>query len=161
MIEVNLPVFIVQIITFFIALWLVGGSMIKALANTIRKRDEFIRDSIDKIEKDKADMEKMKTDYEAKVRESHEKAAAAVTKAVADGEKIKDQIIADARKEGAKLVEEAKKDIEAEKLKAIESVKDTIVDISIMTAEKVLRKKIGQKEHVAIVDDYLKDIGKN
>lgn len=161
MVQVDLPVIIVQAITFLIGMWFVWNSMIKALIRTIKERDTYIKTSLDKVEKDKSDIEAMKVDYEKKVQEMHVHSTATLNKAVADGEKIKESIVNEAKAEGLKLVVEAKKEIEIEKMKAIEAVKDTIVEISMMAAEKAIKKKITKKDQVSMVNDYLKDIGKS
>jgi F-type H+-transporting ATPase subunit b len=161
MVEINLPVFLVQLITFLIAMPLVWNLFIKALAETMKKRDDFIRNSIDKIEKDKADIESMKGDYEKKIAAMEANTKDALVKAVSDGEKIKSGLVAEARTEGQKLIAAAKVEIENEKTKAIEAVKDAIVDISIMAAEKAIKKKMTKKDQLAIVTKSMKDIEKS
>ena len=161
MVEINWPVFLVQLITFLIAMPLVWNLFIKALADTMKKRDDFIRNSIDKIEKDKAEIESMKGDYEKKISAMEAGTRDALAKAVADGEKIKSGLVDEARTEGQKLIATAKVEIENEKKKAIEAVKDAIVDISIMAAEKAIRKKMTKKDQLAIVTKSMKDIEKS
>ncbi len=161
MVEINLPVFLVQIITFLIAMPIIWNLFIKALTGTMKKRDDFIRESIDKIEKDKAEIESMKADYESKLSAMEVSAKEALAKAAAEGEKIKAGLIAEARNEGAKLIAAAKAEIENEKKKAIEEVKDTIVDISIMAAEKAIRKKVSKKDQLTVVSKYMKEIEKS
>jgi F-type H+-transporting ATPase subunit b len=161
MVEVNWPVFWVQVITFLIAIPAVWVLYIKALSETMKKRDDFIRNSIDKIEKDKAEIEGMKTDYESRVTAMETNAREALARAVAEGEKIKSGLVDEARVEGQKLIATAKVEIENEKVKAIEAVKDTIVDISIMAAEKAIKKKMTKKDQLAVVSKYMKDIEKS
>ena len=134
---------------------------IRALSDTMKKRDDFIRGSIDKIEKDKAEIEAMKGDYEKKIAVMEAGIKDAMAKAAADGEKIKAGLVDEARSEGQKLIATAKVEIENEKKKAIEAVKDAIVDISIMAAEKAIRKKMTKKDQLAIVTKSMKDIEKS
>jgi F-type H+-transporting ATPase subunit b len=161
MVEVNLPVFVVQILTFLIALPAVWQLYIKALAETMKKRDDFIRESIDKIEKDRAEIEGIKADYAGKITAMETNVKDALAKAVADGEKIKSGLVEEARSEGQKLIANAKVEIENEKKKAIEAVKDTIVDISIMAAERAIKKNMTKKDQLAVVTKTMKDIEKS
>lgn len=158
MVKIDLPVFLLQIITFLIAMPVIWILFIKSLSNTLKKREEYIKESLDKIEKDKQEVETLKNDYEKKIINIQEEAKEALTKAIAEGEKIKTSLIEEARKEGVKLVNEAKVEIENEKKKAIEEVKDTIVDISIMAAEKVIKTKINKKNQISVVAKELKEI---
>lgn len=161
MVEINLPVFLVQLITFLIAMPLVWMLYIRALGDTMKKRDDFIRNSLDKIEKDKAEIEGMKVDYEKRLAAMEANTKEALAKAVAEGEKIKSGLVEEARTEGQKLIAGAKVEIENEKKKAIEAVKDTIVDISIMAAERAIKKKMTKKDQLAVVTKSMKDIEKS
>jgi F-type H+-transporting ATPase subunit b len=103
----------------------------------------------------------MKGDYEKKIAAMEANTKDALAKAVADGEKIKSGLVEEARTEGQKLIATAKVEIENEKKKAIEAVKDTIVDISIMAAERAIKKKMTKKDQLAIVTKSMKDIEKS
>jgi len=161
MVEIKMPIFILQVVTFLIALPVVWMLFIRALQNTLKKRDDFIRESIDKVEKGKAEVESMKNEYEKRLAAMEERAKEAMNSAVNRGEKMKQKMIDEARAEGAKMVADAKQEIENEKKKAIEDVKDTIVDLSMMAAEKMIKKKISKKEQLQVVNKHLKDISKN
>jgi F-type H+-transporting ATPase subunit b len=155
MVDVNVPIVIVQALTFLLGMWFVWNS------KTLKDRESFIASTLDKIEMDKKDIEGIKADYEKKAHEMQAQSAAALNKAIADGEKIRESMAEDAKKEGAKLIVEARAEIEIEKRKAIDEVKDTIVEISMMAAEKAIRKKVTQKDQLSMVDDYIKEIGKS
>lgn len=158
MVKIDLPVFLLQVITFLIAMPVIWVLFIKSLSNTLKKRDEYIKDSLDKIERDKQEIEKLKNDYEKKILNIQEEAKEVLAKAIAEGEKIKSGLIEEAKNEGLKLINNAKIEIENEKKKAIEDVKNVIVDISIMAAEKVIKTKINKKNQINIVSEKLKEI---
>jgi F-type H+-transporting ATPase subunit b len=161
MVDVNVPIVIVQALTFLLGMWFVWNSMIKALIKTLKDRESFITSTLDKIETDKKDIEDIKADYEKKAHEMQAQSAAALNKAIADGEKIRESMAEEAKKEGAKIIVEARAEIEIEKRKAIGEVKDAIVEISMMAAEKAIRKKVTKKDQLSMVDDYIKEIGKS
>ena len=160
-VSVDPTIVLVQFITFVVGMIFVWKMMIVPLLSTLSQRDAYIKNSLDKVEKDKADIAAMKIDYEKKLQDMHAHSTAALNKAVAEGEKIKESILNEAKTEGVKLIAEAKTEIETEKKKAIEAVKDTIVDISMMVAEKAIRKTVNKKDQISMVNDYLKDIGKS
>jgi len=161
MVSADWRIILVQLITFVVGMWFVWNSMIKALIKTLKDREGYITSTLDKIEKDKGEIEGLKVDYDRKIQDMHAQSAAALNKAIADGEKIRESMVEEAKKEGAKLIVEAKSEIEAEKRKAIEEVKDTIVEISMMAAEKAIKKKVTKKDQLSMVDGYIKEIGKS
>ena len=108
-----------------------------------------------------ADISDQLNEADKKIEALAERAKEAMSKAVSEGERMKQKMVDEAKQEGQKMISDAKQEIENEKNKAIEDVKDTIVDISIMAAEKAIKKKITKKEQLSVVNKHLKDIGKN
>ena len=160
MVSIDFPVFLLQVITFLLAMPLIWILFIRSLSDTLKKRDKYIEETHDKIEKDKQEMETLKNEYEKKITNIQEEAKEALSRSISEGEKIKSSLIEEARNEGIKLINEAKIEIENEKKKAIEEVKDAIVDISIMAAERAIKKKINKKNQIAVVSEQLKEIEK-
>jgi len=76
---------------------------------------------------------------------------------------IKDKIIAEAKNqanaEGQKSIEYAKQQINAEKVAAINDIKIQVAELSVMIAEKVIRKQLDNpKDQEKLVGDLLKDM---
>ena len=160
MVEPKLDILLVQLITFLLAVPLLWNFFISKLLATLSKRDAYIRDNIEKAEKDRVDMERLKADYEKSVKAMHAQTIASLEKAASDGEKAKAEMLEASRKEGLGLIAEAKKEIELEKLKAIESVKDQIADLTVGAAEKIIKTMISKKSQMSLIKQYMKDIEK-
>mgnify|MGYP001222992986 FL=1 len=161
MVSVDKAVLLVQLITFLLAVPMVWVLFLKPLIRTLSNREKYITDTLDKVEKDRDEMQKLKEDYEIKMKEMSLNAKAALEKAVAEGEKSRHEIIETAKEEGHKLIVDAKKEIEAEKVKAIEDVKGAIVDIAVKAAEKIVKASMSKKAQADIVKDAIENIGKN
>ncbi len=160
MVEPKLDILLVQLLTFLLAVPLLWSFFISKLMKTLEKRDAYIRENIEKAEKDRAAMEQLKADYEKSVKQMHAQTLEALGKAAADGEKTKAEMIETAKKEGHALIVEAKKEIELEKVKAIESVKDKIADLTVRAAEKIIKTKLNKKSQMTLIKKYMKDIEK-
>ena len=160
MIDINWKILIPQLLTFLVALPFVYSMYIKALRDTLKTRGDAIQNAIDTAEKNKAEMETLKAEYEQKVREMDAKTKEAVAAAAAEGEKIRLKMTEDAKVQGAAIIADAKAELEIEKRKAIEEVKDKIVDITVLAAETIIKKKLSKKEQVGIVEKYMKEIEK-
>jgi len=76
---------------------------------------------------------------------------------------IKDKIIAEAKNqanaEGQKSIEYTRQQINAEKMSAINDIKIQVAELSVMIAEKVIRKQLDNpKDQEKLVEDLLKDM---
>lgn len=161
MVEIKPIVFILQLLTFIVAAPLLWKLYISKLIKTVKDRDAFIKESIEKVENGKAEVEQMKEDYENKLEELKAEAKAAMEKAVSEGEKQKNTLVEEAKSEGQKLIANAKKEIEAEKKRAIEEVKDTMVDISMLAAKSVIKANLTKKAQSGIIEKAIKEVKKN
>ena len=56
-------------------------------------------------------------------------------------------------------MEKANSDIEKEKKRAINQIKDEISDIALSIAEKVVVKEISAKDHERLIEDFIAGIG--
>ena len=160
MVEINWYVFGLQAVTFLIAMPLVYKLFISKLAKTLKDRDAFIRDGIEKVESGKAEITEIKDDYEKKISEIEDMSRNAIATANAEGEKAKQKMMDQAKTEGSKMIAEAKVEINKEKVKAIEDVKDAIVEITMSATEKIIKKKITKKDQMGIIAKHIKDIEK-
>ena len=76
---------------------------------------------------------------------------------------IKDKIVAEAKNqantEAHKSIEYAKQQINAEKSAAINDIKKQVSELSVMIAEKVIRKQLEKpQDQEKLVEDLLKDL---
>ena len=75
---------------------------------------------------------------------------------------MKDEAKDDAKQMADKIVKEAKSVIESEKNKAMKDVKNTLAELSLDIAEKIIKKDLSndssQKKYV---EDLIKDINKS
>jgi F-type H+-transporting ATPase subunit b len=84
-------------------------------------------------------------------------------KMMKEAREIKDQLIAEAKSEAIKEVDKVKKaasmEIAAQKAAAMEEIRNQVLDLSVLVAEKVIRRELKSKsDNEALVDDILKDI---
>jgi F-type H+-transporting ATPase subunit b len=80
-----------------------------------------------------------------------------------EARKLKEQIVAEAKQEAGKEVEKLKKnasmEIAAQKAAAVEEIRNQVLDLSILVAEKVIRREVkDKKDNQVLVDDILKDV---
>ena len=106
-------------------------------------------------------MANVKVESENILKEAHEQQARIIKEAMA----TRDNIIAEARNkaqtEGQQLFEEAKKQIVAEKENALRDIRSQVADLSVLIAEKVIRRQLDNaEEQEKYIDRILNDMNK-
>ena len=143
-------------LSFAILYFILAKYAWKPILGAVNDREKSIKDALSAAEKAKEEMANLKSDnekilYEAKLQRE------ALLK---DARDIKSKIIADAQNEATekanKLIEAAKTAIDNEKSAAMKELKNTVLDLSLNIAEKLLSKELDNKDkQVKNIQDIL------
>jgi len=127
------------------------------ILTAVEEREEGIRSALDSAEKAKSELENLNADNERILAEARIERDALLKEA----REIKGKIINDAKEqansEADKVLTSAKEQINNEKLKAITELKNSVAELSIDIAEKVLRSELADKaKQESLVTNALK-----
>lgn len=144
---------------FIILLLILKKFAWKPINNMINARNQSIEDALNLAEKARDEMKALTAGNEKIMAEARLERDMMMKEA----KEIKDQIIFEAKTEAVKEVDKVKKsatmEIAAQKAAAMEEIRNQVLDLSVLVAEKVLRREIKSKtENEVLVDDILKDI---
>ena len=142
-------------IVLFILKKFAWGPILKAL----KDRERSISDALNSAEKARKEVAGLKASNDQIIAEAR-KEKDIILKEARD---IKDKIIAEAKvqanAEAQKGIEIARQQIIAEKDAAINDIKKQVVELSVMIAEKVIKKELeNPKDQDILVKDLLKDL---
>jgi F-type H+-transporting ATPase subunit b len=131
----------------------------KPINKMINARNQSIEDALHLAEKAREEMKELQAGNERIMAEARLER----DKMMKEAKEIKDQIIAEAKTEAVKEMDKIKKsatmEIAAQKSAAMEEIRNQVLDLSVLVAEKVIRRELKSKsENEALVDDILKDI---
>ena len=151
--------FMWTIVTFFIVLAILKWKAWGPLINALDKREEDIREALASAEKARQDAEKASSEYEDMMRNAQAEAQQIVSEGKAAGERVKNDIQSAANDKANEIIEKAKAQIDAERRKAIQEIKSSIVDLSMDAAAKVIERNLDSDDNRKLVDQALEGIG--
>lgn len=125
----------------------------------LKKREERVKDNIDSAQKAKDDAEKLRAEYEEKLRGIHKEEEAILSAARKKALENEAKIIENAKAEAAGIIARANKETELAVKKAQDDVKKEIITVAALIAGKVVSEKIDLSIQDSLVDDTLKEIG--
>lgn len=131
------------------------GPILKAL----KEREKSIADALSSADKARKEVAGLKASNEQIIAEARKEKELILKEA----REIKDKLIAEAKlqanAEAQKGIEAARQQIQAEKTAAINEIKEQVAGLSVMIAEKVLRKQLeNPKEQEILVQELVKDL---
>jgi F-type H+-transporting ATPase subunit b len=151
---------VAQLVSFLLVFWLLRAMLWKRLLGIIDDRRERIAVELKTIAATKAETEKIKAVYEAKVRDIDLEAAERMKLAAEEADRQSEETRRKAQAQAQEIVENAKATTRYELVKAREQLKDEIVDLTIQAAENIIGEKLTVDQDRKIVEDFLKNIDK-
>ncbi len=128
------------------------------ILGAVNEREQSIKNALEAADKAKEEMETLKADNEKILKE----ARAEKENLLKEAREIKSKLISDAEEEAKrkskKMVDEAKTAIQNEKNSAMNELRNTVVDLSIGIAEKVISEElVDNDKQLKIIEDILED----
>ena len=134
-----------MIIIFGIVLFILRKFAWKPILNALKDREESIANALNSAEEAKKQVAGLKAENENIIAEARREKGLILQEA----KEIKDKIIAEAKEkaimETQKAVEIARIQIQNEKNNAINDIKKQVAELSVMIAEKLIKKELSNK----------------
>jgi F-type H+-transporting ATPase subunit b len=159
--DLSLKLVLYQAINFIVLIIILGYLFNRFLRPFMHKRAEEIKKSFESIESQKKDLDVLKQNYTDQVKDIKEKAKLEIEKAMEEGNRMREDIVAKAEKESVMLLEKAKKEIDHEKDKAVMEIQKEVATLAIMAAKQVIKKQMDETANRELVEDFLAEITKN
>lgn len=151
-----------MIIIFGIVLFVLKKFAWKPILNALKEREDSIASALNSAEEAKKEVAEIKADNEKIMAEARREKEAILKDARAMKDKIVEEAKTKAGAEAQKTIDQARQQIEAEKSAAISEMKQQLAELSILIAEKVIKKQLqGDEQQEEMVNDLIDDIKLN
>jgi len=130
----------------------------KPMTDLIESRKEIIVSELDDAKKSNEQAQFFKAQAESDLNGARGEAREFVETAKRNAEKVKVEIIEEARTEADRLKAQADLDIAQDKAEAREEIKKEIVNVAFELANKVVEKEINDEDHQKLVSDFISEV---
>jgi F-type H+-transporting ATPase subunit b len=148
------------LVSFVVLLVLLSKFAFKPIAQALDRRGESIKKSIDEAEKQRADAKKLMDDYQKQLAEARNEAGKIIEEARQLGERVRKEVVDKSNAEASAAVQRAQEEIQRQKDKGIQEMKDTVAALSVQIASRVIEKELNEATHRQLVDSLIKDLSK-
>ncbi len=134
----------------------------KPILSGLYEREESIANALNSAKKARDEMEELKAGNEELLVQAKRERELILEQALT----VKENIIAEAKEKAAaetqKNIEQARRQIQNEKQAAIEDMKRQMAEVSLMIAEKIIRKEMADdKQHQKMVNELIEEVKLN
>ena len=148
-------------INIFILFFGLSYLLFNPVRDMLEKRKQKIAGELADAANDKKSAAEMKAEYEQKLKEVSKEADAILEEARRKGKAKEAEIIQEAKAEAARIVERGNREVELERKKALDDMKQEIVSIASLMAEKVVASSIDMKVQDELIEETLKEMGES
>ena len=125
----------------------------------LEKRRQRVVDDQETAKREKAEAIAFKEEYDLKLKQVEKEAEAILSEARKKAKQNEMKIVADAKEEAARIMARANAEIELEKKRALDDMKQEMITIAAMMAEKVVAASIDTNVQESLIDETLKEMG--
>jgi F-type H+-transporting ATPase subunit b len=158
LISLNIWHIVATIGNLLILTWILKKFLWKPVTNMLEKRKNEVDEIYQKAEDAKRVAEKDRLEYRAKLDGAEEEAEEIVRAATVRAEGLSESIIDDAKSRADDTLRRAEAEIELEKKRAMNELKDEISSISMQIAENVVGREMNEDDHRELIDSFIDEL---
>lgn len=155
---VNLPLLLSSLIGFLVLFFVLKKFLWAPVLNVIDERRESIEAAFQEVDDARAEIERLKLDYEAKLTGINAEAQVKLQEAVAHGQQVAADIRQAAEDAREKMIQRTQEEIAREKDKALAELRNAAIGLSFDISQRVLREDLDRDRHDRLVAGFIEDM---
>lgn len=151
--------FVWTIVTFLVLLAVLKRFVWKPMVDALDRRSERIRKALEEAEASRQRLEQVNQESEAILAKARGQAQEVLASGKAAAERMRDQLVAEAKERSAAMVHAAEQQIASEKNKAIGELKSEVAALTLQVASRLLQRTVTLEDHSRLIEEALKEAG--
>lgn len=127
----------------------------------LEKRKQRVWEEQETAKREKQEAIAYKEEYDEKLKAVDKEAEAILNEARKRAMKNENKIVAEAKEEAARIIARANTEIQLEKKQALDDMKQEMITIASMMAEKIVSASIDTNVQESLIEDTLKEMGES
>ena len=152
---------IVLALSMLVLFTLLSYLLFNPVRDLLEKRKQRIVDDQETAKRERKEALAYKEEYDKKLREVNKEAEAILNEARKKAMKNEAKIVEEAREEAARILARANAEIELQKKQALDDMKQEMITIASMMAEKIVTASIDTNVQESLIEDTLKELGES
>jgi F-type H+-transporting ATPase subunit b len=149
---------IVELITFLIMLAILARYVYPEIVRLAEARQRAIAEQLKEAERSRAEAEQKLEEAEARLSDARKTAQGVIDAANKSGEQLRRELKQKAEEDSKRTVEAARKEIEAEREKAVLSVRSEVASMVVTATEKVIGESLDDARHRRLIDQAIAEV---
>jgi F-type H+-transporting ATPase subunit b len=149
---------IVELIAFLIMLGVLAKWVYPLIVQQAEARQKLISEQLETADKERKEAAALLAEAETKLNEARKTAQAMIDGATKSGEQLRQELKQKAEEEAKRLTAAARKEIEAERERAIQSVRNEVAGLVVAATEKVIGETLDDAKHKQLIERAIAEV---
>jgi F-type H+-transporting ATPase subunit b len=147
------------LIIFVILLFVLSKFAFKPITAAVIAREKALQQAIDDAKRDREESARVLAEHRAALDAARGDAQRLIVEGREAGERVRAEIVEQARAEQQEMMERVRREIASEKDRAIAELRREAVDLAIKGAGKVIEKNLDDASNRKLVEEFLSSVG--
>lgn len=152
---------IFTLVNMVILLTLTKKILFKPVMKIIAQREAEVQKMYSDAETASRNAAVLEKEYNEKMARARDEAGEIIKQATVTAQKREADILAEAHEKAGIVLRRAEAEIEQERKKAYQDIKNDISDISVAIASKMVQKEISAENHAALIEQFIENVGES
>ena len=149
---------IVELVTFLIMLAILARYVYPEIVKLAEARQQAVAQQLKEAELARAEAEQRLKEAQAKLEDARKTAQSVIDAATKSGEQLRQELKLKAEDESRRTIEAARKEIEAERERAVQSVRNEVATLVVAATEKVIGETLDDDKHRKLIDRAIAEV---
>lgn len=149
----------ITILAMFFVFLLLSYLLFNPARNLMEKRQEGIREQMETAAREKQDAIQFKAEYDEKIKNVQKETDEILSEARKRALKKESVMLEEAREEAAQIVARANREVELEKSKVKDEMKQEIINVATAMAGKIVASSLDESKQSQLLADTLEEMG--
>lgn len=146
------------LVIFVILLFVLSRFAFKPITAAVVAREAALQKAIDDAKRDREEAARVLAEHRAALDASRADAQRLIVEGREAGERVRAEIVEQARAEQQEMMERVRREIASEKERAIAELRREAVDLAIRGASKVIEKNLDDASNRRLVEEFLSSV---
>jgi F-type H+-transporting ATPase subunit b len=150
-----------EVVSFAILFFMLYKFAFPGILSILEERERKIKDSLDQAERHRSEAERRLKEYEAKLAMAAKEAEGILAAAKERAQRLFDENEQRLTAEAERIKGDATREIDHERRKAVQDIRNQTTELALMVAEKVVQRSLTDADQRKFADDALDALSKS
>lgn len=150
-----------EVVSFAILFFVLYKYAFPGILSILEEREKKIKDSLDQAERHRSEAERRLKEYEAKLSAAGKEAENILAAAKERAQRLMEENEQRLTAEAERIKGDATREIDQERRKAVQDIRNQTTELALMVAEKVVQRSLTEADHRKFADEALEALSKS